>query len=134
MQPSLSPEMRQSIDSIKAELGEGKVVCRSRQTGKTAALLEYIHENGRGLVDVFTCNANQKHYLECAYKERFPEDEQPRFFSIQSAMNARVAGTTGRKWATDEVWPESVVRRASDYEYITFLGGVGTPMCMDLNS
>jgi hypothetical protein len=130
----LDPKMRESIDSIKAELGKGKVVIRPRQTGKTAALLEVIHENSPGMVDVFTCHANEAERFRRLYKEMFPGDEQPRIFPFQWALSERVRGTTGRKWATDEVWPDAVINKAHEYKFVTYFGGVGTPMCMDMHS
>lgn len=134
MSLSLKPEMRASIDSIKAELGKGKVVSRSRQTGKTAALLEFIHEHFSGMVDLFVCNSHTAEHIKRCYRNMYPNDEQPRIFPAEKALNERIRGITGRPWATDEVWPDAVIRKASDYEYHTYLGGVGTPMCMDLHS
>ena len=105
----LDPKMRESIDSIKQELGKGVVVVRSRQTGKTTALLESIHENSPGSFDVFTGHVNMAELLKRRYKQMYPDDQQPNFCPYQYARNERVRGTTGRKWATDEIWPSAVV-------------------------
>ena len=131
----LDPKMRESIDSIKAELGKGKVVIRPRQTGKTAALLELIHENLPQTFDIFVAHSNMAEWTKRRYKEMYPDDEQPRIFSYQNARNERIRGTIGRKWATDEIWPSAVVNVAPDYEFnATFYGGVGTMICMDQHS
>ncbi len=121
------------MDSIKSELGKGRVVSRSRQTGKTLALMEYVHENNPGMAIVVTCNGMEKERMRKKYRAMFPGDDQPIFVSVQMVNYTDVCGTN-RRWATDEVWPETVVRRAPGYELAPYLGGVGTPMCMDMHS
>jgi len=134
MQIELSPEMRASVDSIKAELRSGEsLVTRGRQTGKTLALLEYIHETVGGDVNLIVCNGIQADLIARKYREMFPEDKQPRVRSISNADGTDLIGSD-RGWATDEVWPSDVVRKAWIYETQTFVGGVGTPMCVDMHS
>jgi hypothetical protein len=127
-------DMRESVDSIKAELGEregkGQLVIRPRQTGKTTALFEYIHEHEPGNVNVITCNVRMAQLMKQRYKEQYCDDPHPSFIPLEWVNNRDVRGTT-RRWATDEVWPSSVIKRAPDYEYVDFLGGVGTPLCME---
>ena len=127
-------DMRESVDSIKAELNEreGKLqlVIRPRQTGKTTALFEFIHEHEPGNVNVITCNVQQAHIMKDRYREQYRDDPQPSFIPIKWVSNRDVRGTT-RRWATDEVWLSSVIKRAPDYEYVDCIGGVGTPLCME---
>ena len=122
-------EIRESIDSIKAELGNGKMVIRARQTGKTTALFEFIHEHEPGSVNVITCSTPMAHLLKDRYREQYRDDQQPSFIPIEWVNNVDVRGTT-RRWATDEVWPSAVIKRAPNYEYVDYIGGVGTPLCM----
>ena len=132
----LDPEMRESIDSIKAELESGGargVVVRSRQTGKTFALLEFVHENDPGNMVVIVCNAMESDHMARLYKKIFPDDNQPKFVSFQSVDGRHVTGTN-RRWVTDEIWPGSVVRKSRAFELAPHLGTVGTPMCMDMHS
>ena len=136
----ITSEMRASIDSIKAELangdetsGEGRLVTRDRQTGKTLALLEFIHEYARGFVYYVTIDQNTAMRLQVEYHRMYPTDEQPIVLSIKTMNFMRVAGRD-RCWVTDEVWPGAVKRKIPQLEMLTFLGGVGTPLCMDLHS
>ena len=133
METAISPELRKSIDEIKSELGKGEVVCRPRQTGKTAALLEFIHEHNPGNVNIIVINFHTQHWLKSRYKELYPQDQQPWIIPIDIVNDHNVRGTT-REWVTDEIWPSAVIRKAGDYEYVNFLGGVSTPMCMDMHS
>jgi hypothetical protein len=123
-------DMRASIDSIKAELGKGEVVTRGRQTGKTTALLEFVRGNDPGNMIIVTCHENARQFLERRYREMYPGDYRPTFASLHRVNSQDVRGTR-RRWATDEVWPRSVVNRVRDYEFAEFVGGVGTPMCME---
>lgn len=128
-------DMRKSIDSIKDELrlNPRGPVCRGRQTGKTIALMEYIHEKCAGDCFLVTVNINIAKLLERKYREMFPKDTRPTFLSYYSLRDVCVAGTN-KEWATDEIWPESVVKENENFRFLNFLGGVGTPMCMDLHS
>ena len=131
----LDPKMRESIEAIKAELGKGCVVYRERQTGKTTALMEYIHGCAPLSADIIVvvCNLNEAYCFAHLYRELYPRDGQPCVRSIQTVKSCDVAGTD-RCWVTDEVWPHAVVDRVSSYEWHTYLGGVGTSMCMNLHS
>lgn len=135
MSISIDPTFRESMDRIKAKLGKGEVVCGPRQTGKTTALLEYIHEKMplSSSIIVVTCNIMEARRLMRVYKELYPGDGQPIVKSLAWVKNTDVVGTA-HCWVTDEVWPTSVVENAPDYECCTYLGGVGNPMCMDLHS
>lgn len=123
--------LRASIASIKAELDKGLVVTRERQTGKTLALLEWIHENDPGNVIVVCLNHITKDLTRSRYRRMYPQDAQPTVVSIQSVSNHDVQGTN-RRWVTDEVWPEAVTYRADSYRAAPYLGGVGTRQCMDM--
>jgi hypothetical protein len=132
----LDPKMRESIDSIKAELKSGGargVVVRSRQTGKTLALLEFVHENDPGNMVVIACNVMQSDRMAHIYKQIFPDDSQPKFVSFQTVDDRCVVGAN-RRWVTDEIWPGAVVRKSRVFEFAPHLGTVGTPMCMDMHS
>lgn len=131
-QRSMGISMRVSIDSIKAELGKGEVVTRGRQNGKTAALLEFVHEHDSGHVIIIVCNWSQRAHTSHRYRELYPNDAQPIVVCIQNVSDADVVGTS-RKWVTDEVWPDAVKERAGAYEALDYFGGVGTPMCMDMH-
>lgn len=126
--------MRKSIDEIKAELGLGRVVCRPRQTGKTTALLEFVHEYCSGFCYFVTCNYNMADILTRQYKKRYPDDEQPIFLTLDHLRGRGVIEGRPRCWVTDEVWPEAVERKQDSIVTLTYLGGVGTPMCMDMHS
>lgn len=123
-------DLRPSVIRIKRALRDGIVVLRERQSGKTTALLEFVHEHDPGNVNVIVCDLNTAHFMKCRYKETYPNDPQPSFISVQNVSDTDVRGTK-RNWVTDEVWPEAVIRKAQDYEYVPFLGGVGTAMCME---
>lgn len=128
---SLATESLQaSIDSIKAELGNGRLAIRGRRSGKTAALLEWVHEHNPGNTIVVCCNEITRDMVRCRYREMFPQDAQPLAVSIHRVSDKDVLGTN-RKWSTDEVWPAAVVRKARSYARAEYVGGVGTPMCMD---
>jgi hypothetical protein len=132
----LDPKMRESIDAIKAELESGGargVVVRSRQIGKTLALLEFVHENDPGNMVVIACNVMESDHIAHIYKKIFPDDSQPKFVSFQSVDDRHVIGTN-RRWVTDEIWPGAVVRKSRAFELAPHLGTVGTPMCMDMHS
>lgn len=132
----LDPKMRESIEAIKAELKNGGargIVVRPRQTGKTIALLEFVHENDPGNMIVVTCNTNTAEHMRYSYKQLFPEDAQPTFKPYHRVDNRDVLGST-RRWVTDEIWPGAVVKNAPAYELHEHLGTVGTPMCMDIHS
>ena len=130
----ISPEMRASVDSIKAELRDGvRVVTRERQTGKTLALMEHIHETAGGDVRLVTFNMDMADYFVRRYRAMSPEDKLPKAIAIGFVDGSKVEGTD-QAWATDEVWPEAVTRKAWCYMALPFLGGVGTPMCMDMHS
>lgn len=125
--------MRKSIDEIKTELANGGargIVSRSRRTGKTSALLEFVHENDPGNMIVVSCNSARAASVKFQYKDLFPDDVQPMFTTVHCVNNRDVRGTT-RRWVSDEVWPGAVVRKAPSYEFAQHLGTVGTPMCMD---
>jgi hypothetical protein len=123
-------EQENSVRSIKAELAKGQVVIRDRQTGKTTALLEFVHEHDPANMIVVCCNRITKALILCRYREMFPKDARPSVISIHNVNDSDVRGTN-RRWVTDEVWPAAVVRRARSYSWAEYAGGVGTPMCMD---
>jgi hypothetical protein len=127
-------DIRESVDSIKAELGnregKGQLVIRPRQTGKTAALFEFIHEHEPGNINVITCNVRIAHIMKRRYRDQYRDDLQPSFIPLELVSNRDVRGTN-RRWVTDEVWPESVIKRAPDYKYVDCIGGFGTPLCME---
>jgi hypothetical protein len=125
--------LRASVESIKKELDEGRLVTRDRQTGKTLALLEWIHEHDPANMIVVCCNGIMKSILRSRYREMYPRDPQPIFEPIQSISGHNLRGTN-RKWMTDEVWPAAVVRRSLSYIGAEYAGGVGTPQCMDILS
>ena len=131
--------MRESIESIKAELGKGKLVIRARQTGKTTALLEFVHERCAGFCYIFACNEVMADIMKRNYREMFPEDEQP----IIKMAPSQLRGLGGRGilveknprcWLTDEVWPSAEAIASDEVTGLKFLGGVGTPMSMDQHS
>lgn len=123
-------EQDNSVKSIKTELASGKLVTRDRQTGKTTALLEFVHEHDPANMIVICCNYPTKGLIERRYREMFPKDKWPSVISIHNVSDRDVRGTD-RKWVTDEVWPAAVVRKAPSYAWAEYAGGVGTPMCMD---
>jgi hypothetical protein len=123
----------QSTESIKVELGKGVVVTRSRQAGKTHALLEFVRGNDPGNTIVVACNNGERINSERRYREMYPDDYRPVFTCIGRVKNEDVLGTC-RRWVTDEVWPDAVIERANAYETHEYLGGVGTPYCMDMHS
>ena len=131
---STTTDMRTSIDSIKAELGKGKVVTRGRQTGKTTALLEFVHEYASGFCYIVVCNSNTMALTADKYRHLYPEDEQPVILTL--GYLRRQTGVVGRPrcWVTDEVWPSAAERKDPALTLLNFLGGVGTPMCMDAHS
>jgi hypothetical protein len=122
-----------SIDSIKAQLGKGEVVSRERQSGKTIALAEFVHEQCGGFCIVITCNPNEREYFAHYYKARFGSDKKPHVLTLDSLRHACLDGGP-RHWVTDEIWPSAAIRNSMSLEYLEFLGGVGTPMCMDMHS
>ena len=130
----ISPEMRKSVDEIKAEFAKGvRVVTRDRQTGKTLALMEYIHEQTGGDAILVVCNFREKERVIDAYQAMFPDDKQPKVIALGHVQSGNVLGRD-QPFATDEVWPKDVVKKAGAYEYQRFLAGVGTPKCMDMHS
>ncbi len=118
-----------SVDLIKAALGKGEFVSLPRETGKTTALLEFVHERDPGNVIVIVRSWGKKCMMQSRYKQMYPKDPQPSFISIYDVKNTDVWGTN-RKWVTDEVLPSAVVKNAEGYRWVPFLGGVGTPLCM----
>ena len=135
MLPEITKEMRDSIDSIKAELESGGargIVARERQSGKSTALLEFVHEHDPANMIVVCCNWQMRQFMKGRYKTTFPNDPIPYFVSIQNVKDSDICGTN-RRWVSDEVWPGSVVDIAHAYELAPHLGTVGTPMCMDMH-
>ena len=130
---SLSLSMRVSIDSIKSELGKGNVVTRDRQQGKTTALLEFVHEHNPGNIIIVVPNWRMEELTKRRYRELFPQDPRPSVRSLGVVTDIDVRGSN-REWVTDEIWPDVVKRKAESYAYVNYLGGVGTPMCMNLHS
>jgi hypothetical protein len=129
-------DMRYSIDSIKAELGKGEVVTRGRQTGKTVALMEFIHEYCSGFCYIVVPNFRMAEWTEHQYRHLFPDDEKPLCVPL-GRLGPQGTGTVkGRPlcWVTDEVWPGAAEQREEELRRLTFLGGVGTPYCMDMHS
>jgi len=122
-------DLRPSTILIKRALGKGEVVTRERQTGKTTALLEFVHEHDPGNVIIVVCNGMTRDWTKDRYRKLFPQDPQPIVKSIQTLNEADLMGTR-RRWCTDEVWPRAVTNRCRAYEFAPYLGGVGTPMCM----
>lgn len=123
--------MRLSMDSIKAKLRDESLVTRDRQTGKTTALLEYVHERCAGKCFIIVPRLNVANFTSDNYRKRYPEDEKPRVLAL-SCISDRDALGSNLPWVTDEVWPESVAKKAPAFKYLTWIGGVGTPMCMDM--
>jgi hypothetical protein len=126
-------DMRESVEAIKAELGKGEVVVRNRQSGKTTAILEFIHENDPGYMVLVVCSPVIKDHTKRKYREFYPNDDQPVVVSIHQVSAMDVLGSN-RCWVTDEVWPQAVIRKARGYAHAKYLGGVGTLQCMDMHS
>lgn len=127
-------DMRASIDSIKAELGKGEVVTRERQTGKTTALLEFVHEYASGFCYIVVPNSNMAHLTADKYRRLYPDDERPIILTFQYLRNQTSVVGRPQCWVTDEVWPSAAERQDEALTLLTFLGGVGTSMCMDMHS
>jgi hypothetical protein len=125
--------LRASIGSIKNELDKSQLAVRDRQSGKTSALIEWVHKHDSGNTIIVCCNENMKAIVRSRYREMFPLDKQPIVVSIHSISDHDVRGTN-RKWVTDEVWPQAVIRKARSYASAEFAGGVGTASCMDAMS
>lgn len=113
--------LRSSIDAIKAALAFRQVVLRGRQSGKTTALLEFVHEHDPGNMIIVVCNGITYDLTRQRYKYMFPQDPQHIIRSIHMVSNADVCGTN-RKWVTDEVWPQAVVRKARSYGWAGYWG------------
>lgn len=125
--------MRHSIDAIKAELGKGKLVTRTRQQGKTTALLEFVHEYCCGLCYIVACNANMADLIKRQYRDLYPHDKQPKVLSFGNLRGGQALGGP-HCWVSDEVWPDAIVATAHDFRYLAFLGGVGSSESMDNHS
>jgi hypothetical protein len=128
-------DMRASIESIKAELGTGEIVMRTRCTGKTTALLEFVHEYCSGFCYLVTCTPVMAEITKHRYKELYPDDEQPIICTL-SRLRGQSGLTHGRPraWVTDEVWPSAAEQAENSLGDLTFLGGVGTVECMEMHS
>lgn len=125
--------LAESINSIKAELGKGVVVHRDRRTGKTLALLGFVHEYCSGFCYIITCNPISVKEIERTYRDLFPDDEQPIVLTLDRVRHHCAEGRP-RCWFTDDVWPWAVERNSITFETMEFLGGVGTSECMDFHS
>lgn len=135
--------MRESIDAIKAELdhgikhnadGGGHLVNRDRASGKTAALFEFLHDYCGGFCYLVVCNPVMRELTERRYKQDYPEDEQPVVVTLDRLRSRSLSKGRSRVWATDEVWPSDVMKADPEFRTLTYIGGVGTPYCMDAAS
>jgi hypothetical protein len=132
--------LTESINSIKQELLAGAkaevpaLVTRDRQTGKSTALMEFVHEYCKGLCAIITCTSGMAQVTTRKYHELYPNDAKPLVLALTRLDNEVLMGRQLRGWATDEIWPSAAIRKAPVLEALTFLGGVGTPLCMDTHS
>jgi hypothetical protein len=124
--------LAESINSIKAELGKGVVVHRDRRTGKTLALLGFVHEYCSGFCYIVTGNHIMAKEIEYQYRHMFPDDEKPIVLTLDRVRDGCADGRP-RCWVTDDVWPWVVERNSMTFETMEFLGGVGTSECMDFH-
>ena len=116
--------LRASIDSIKAELGKGEMVWRSRRSGKTTALMEFIHENYKGECFIACRGENMAYHFRRRYRRMYPGDVLPRTLNALGQIN--VCGQTG-SWATDEVYARWLIQQSfTGLEGLDFIGGVGS--------
>lgn len=127
-------DIRASFDSIKAELGKGEVATAERQTGKTTALMEFVHEYCSGFCYVVTCHRMEADRWGHKYRQMFPGDKQPVVVTLRGLRGFGVIEGRPRCWVTDEIWPDAAVRHCPGLGVLTYLGGVGTPMCMEMHS
>lgn len=77
----MEENMRSTIDGIKKEIredGRHFVVCR-RQTGKTTALLEIIHDDFEGDAILLSPNVRMSDYAKDRYREMYPGEKVPIF-------------------------------------------------------
>ena len=77
----MEPNIRASIDSIKKAIREdGKLfLCKPRQTGKTTALLEIIHDDFDGDAILLSPNVRMSDYAKDRYREMYPGEKLPIF-------------------------------------------------------
>lgn len=125
--------IRENIECIKQELGKGRVAVHPRNTGKTTALLEFVHEHAGGLVYIVTCNTSQAKHISKVYGRLFPDDDKPVVLSINNLTMKQIYGRP-RCWVSDEVWPEAVCNALASFQELEYLGGVGSAISMDIHS
>lgn len=117
--------LRASIDSIKAELGKGEMVWRSRRSGKTTALMEFVHEKFQGDCIVVTISFHLADYWLLVYGKSYPFDTRPRVLAVLGRLNFM-----GHRYApvvTDEVTPSYLEEHSTGFrECLKFFGGVGS--------
>ena len=70
-------DIKTSIQMIQSRLSPGRVTNCGRNTGKTTALLEWVHDalpkNGIKSVGFITHDWNSARHLEAEYNKRWPE-------------------------------------------------------------
>jgi hypothetical protein len=72
--------------------------------------------------------------IQGRYKELYPDDEKPIVCTLDRLRGEGLTQGMPRVWLTDEVWPDVAENVENDLKGLTFLGGVGTPKCMDIQS
>lgn len=120
-------EMQLSVARIQTTIGwfPSAVFGFDRQTGKTAAILEAIHDRHQGKAVYVGINEAMAHYARVRYREKFGLEEHfPPLFTDAYKFKHLLAGNPAQEWPiyVDEWWHLT-------FESRRMLNGTGRVVC-----
>lgn len=109
---------------IKEKLAKGEFAHFPRQTGKSEALLEFIHDEHSGEAIVICMNSDMAHVMIWRYQKKYPGENVPSFCTGESAEN-NIRGNSKPVYLEEpHLLPGRAVREAINSGRLA--GGVGS--------